>query len=89
MEKIESRARRMGFTMLEVVVVMGIIGILLTIMMPLLSGTRNSALTAQCKNNMKSLALGATRFRGAGAPGEACRITLTARGFRTSAASTT
>ena len=35
MEKIESRARRMGFTMLEVVVVMGIIGILLTIMMSL------------------------------------------------------
>ena len=43
MEKIESRARRMGFTMLEIIVVMGIIGILLTIMMPLLSGTRNSA----------------------------------------------
>ena len=62
MEKIESRARRMGFTMLEVVVVMGIIGILLTIMMPLLSGTRNSALTAQCKNNMKSLALGAIAY---------------------------
>ena len=47
MEKIESRARRMGFTMLEVVVVMGIIGILLTIMMPLLSGTLKSALNAQ------------------------------------------
>ena len=26
MEKIESRARRMGFTMLEIIVVMGIIG---------------------------------------------------------------
>ena len=62
MENIESRAQRMGFTMLEVIVVMGIIGILLTIMMPLLSGTRNSALTAQCKNNMKSLALGAIAY---------------------------
>lgn len=62
MERIELPARRAGFTMLEVVVVMGIIGILLAIMMPLLSGTRNSALTAQCKNNMKSIALGAIQF---------------------------
>ena len=69
MEKIESRARRMGFTMLEVVVVMGIIGILLTIMMPLLSGTRNSALTAQCKNNMKSLALGTIAYAQANSDG--------------------
>ena len=69
MEKIESRARRMGFTMLEIIVVMGIIGILLTIMMPLLSGTRNSALTAQCKNNMKSLALGTIAYAQANSDG--------------------
>ena len=62
MERIESRARRAGFTMLEVIVVMGIIGVLVAVMMPLLSGTRNSALTAQCKNNMKSLALGAISY---------------------------
>ena len=62
MERIGSHARRAGFTMIEIIVVIGIIGVLLAIMMPLLSGARDSSLTAKCKNNMKNLALGATSY---------------------------
>ena len=58
MRKAESHTRRAGFTMVEVIVVMGIIAILVAVMMPLLSGNRDSSLTAQCKNNMRNLAQG-------------------------------
>ena len=58
MRKAESQALRTGFTMVEVIVVMGIIAILVAVMMPLLRGTGDSALTAQCKNNMRNIAQG-------------------------------
>ena len=58
MRKEESHARRAGFTMVEVIVVMGIIAILVAVMMPMLSGNRDSSLAAQCKNNMRNLAQG-------------------------------
>lgn len=58
MNNAESHARRTGFTMIEVIVVMGIIAILVAVMMPMLRGNRDSSLTAQCKNNMRNLAQG-------------------------------
>ena len=58
MKKAESHARRSGFTMVEVIVVMGVIAILVAVMIPMLSGNRDSALAAQCKNNMRNLAQG-------------------------------
>lgn len=59
MRNAEPHTRRAGFTVLEVIVVMGIIAILAAVMMPLLRGTSDSALATQCKNNMKNLATGA------------------------------
>ena len=58
MKNAESHARRAGFTMVEIIVVMGIIAILVAVMMPMLSSNRDSALAAQCKNNMRNLAQG-------------------------------
>lgn len=51
-----SRKRRLGFTLIEMLVVIGIIGILLVALLPMVTGSRDSALTAKCKNNMHSLA---------------------------------
>ena len=58
MKNAESHARCAGFTMVEIIVVMGIIAILVAVMMPMLSSNRDSALAAQCKNNMRNLAQG-------------------------------
>ena len=62
MKRTESRTTRAGFTLLEVIVVLGIIVLLMGIMVPLMRGTRDSSLTAQCKNNMRNLALGVIAY---------------------------
>jgi len=52
------RLYRRGFTIIELLVVIGILGVLLIALLPMVGGSRDSALTAKCKNNMKNLALG-------------------------------
>lgn len=52
----------MGFTLLEMIVVIGIIGILLAVMMPFLGRLRDGSLTAECKNNMQNIAKAAIEY---------------------------
>ena len=62
MKSLFSRKSRAGFTIIELLVVIGILGILLAALLPMVGGSRDSALAAKCKNNMKNLALGVVSY---------------------------
>lgn len=56
-----SRTRR-GFTLVELLVAIGVIAILALILIPVIAGMRERAQRAQCMANLKSLAVGANLF---------------------------
>jgi prepilin-type N-terminal cleavage/methylation domain-containing protein/prepilin-type processing-associated H-X9-DG protein len=56
------RALGRGFTIVELLVVISIIGILVALLIPAVQSARESARRAHCVNNLKQLALAATNY---------------------------
>src|SRR5687768_7266128 len=52
------RDQRAGFTLVELLVVMSIIGLLVAILLPALGAARDAARNSACKNNLRQLGVG-------------------------------
>lgn len=58
----QSPNRQKGFTLVELLVALSIIGLLMALLLPAIQATRESARKAHCQNNLKQIGLGVAQY---------------------------